>query len=361
MATLDGGTYPGSRLNGYIVRSDEKILITGANGFIGTNVLKVLLEYGFSKIRCLVRSDRNISKLKNVIGNSNVGVELIQGNLLSRDDCSRAAEDVSIVYHLAAGVEKSFPGCFMNSAVTTRNLIEALLQNRRLMRFVNISSLAVYSNAKIPRGGLLDEFSEIDNRLFERWDAYTYGKSKQDQILIEYAKKHNLPYVIVRPGVVFGPGKAAVTARIGIDTFGIFLHLGLNNKIPFTYVENCAEAVVLAGLKKGIDKHVFNILDDDLPKSHEFLKQFKRQVGSFISIPVPYPIWYGFCFLWEKYSKWSEGQLPPVFNRKKAEIFWKRMRYSNKKAKEMLGWSPRVTMKDGLERYFQYMKEMKGN
>jgi nucleoside-diphosphate-sugar epimerase len=267
MAILDNGVFSDGDRNGYLAKFDETILITGANGFIGSKVVEILLEYGFVRLRCLVRSDRNLSKLQRLIGSSKSKVELYQGNLLSRNDCQRAAECASIVYHLAAGVEKSFPGCFLNSAVTTRNLLEALLKGHTLKRFVNISSIAVYSNEKVPRGGLLDESCEVDKRFVERWEAYTYGKARQDEILLEYARNQNVPYVIVRPGVVFGPGKPKISERIGTNTFGIFLHLGLSNRIPLTYVDNCAEAIVLAGLRKNIEGQVFNILDDDLPKS----------------------------------------------------------------------------------------------
>lgn len=360
MAILDARVFSDAGRDGYIAKPEETILVTGANGFIGSKVVETLLEYGFTGLRCLVRSDRNLSKLQRLIYSSKSKVDLFQGNLLSRNDCLRAAEGVSIVYHLAAGVEKSFPGCFLNSAVATRNLLEALLKEHTLKRFVNISSIAVYANEKIPRGGLLDESCEVDTKFVERWDAYTYGKAKQDEIVLEYARNHNVPYVIVRPSVVFGPGKPKITDRIGTNTFGIFLHLGLNNRIPLTYVDNCAEAIVLAGLRKGIEGQVFNIFDDDLPKSREFLSLYKRKVRRFSSIPVPYPIWFSFCYLWEKYSKWSEGQLPPVFNRRTCSVYWKGNRYSNRKAKELLGWQPRVTMKEALQRFFAYMREVEG-
>jgi nucleoside-diphosphate-sugar epimerase len=345
---------------GLIVNPEEAILVTGANGFVGSKVVEILLEYGFKRLRCLVRSGQNLEKLQRIAESSGTEMQIIVGNLLSRDDCLRATEGVSVVYHLAAGVEKSFPGCFLNSVVTTRNLLEALIKGRTLKRFVNISSIAVYSNEKIRRGGLLDESCEIDTKFVERYEAYTYGKAKQDEILLEYAKNHNVPYVIVRPSVVFGPGKAKITDRIGTSTFGIFLHLGLNNSIPLTYVDNCAEAIILAGLKKGIEGQVFNILDDDLPKSRNFLSLYKRNVHRFFSIPVPYRAWFLFCYFWEKYSKWSEGQLPPVFNRRSCSVYWKGNRYSNIKAKELLGWHPRVPMKEALQKFFAYMRAVEG-
>lgn len=341
-----------------IISKTHLILITGAGGFIGSKVVQTLLAYGFKKLRCLVRSNSNFSELKQAADDANADVEFIQGNLLSRDDCSHAVKNVSVIYHLAAGVEKSFPGCFLNSVVTTRNLLDAAIQEPTLKRFVNTSTIAVYTNENIPRGGVLDETCEVDTMFVERAEAYTYGKAKQDELVLEYAQKYHLPYVIVRPSVVFGPGKARITDRIGTDTFGIFLHLGLGNTIPMTYVENCAEAIVLAGFREGIDGQVFNITDDNLLTSRQFLRKYKRQVKNIRSIPVLYWLWYSFNAVWEKYSKWSEGQLPPVFNRRTCEVYWKRVKYSNKKAKELLGWQPKVPMNDALDIFFKYMKTM---
>jgi nucleoside-diphosphate-sugar epimerase len=344
-----------------IVDTSDIILITGAAGFVGAKVVQALLTHGFTNLRCFVRSTSKLKGLESIIKDSKAAdVEIMQGNLLSRDDCRNAVKDVSVIYHLAAGIDKTYPGCFLNSVVATRNLLDAAITEPNLKRFVNTSSIAVYSNENIKRGGLLDETCEVDQNLLERHEPYTYGKAKQDALVLNYAKECNLPYVIVRPSVVFGPGKAKITSRIGSNTFGVFLHLGLNNIIPLTYVDNCAEAIVLAGLTKGIDGQVFNIVDDNLPRSREFLKLYKSKVRNFFSIPVIYPAWYFFNFFWEKYAKWSEGQLPPVFNRRSCVIYWKGNSYSNQKAKELLGWQPRVSMNEALDKFFGYMQEVKG-
>jgi nucleoside-diphosphate-sugar epimerase len=359
MATLDYGIMSDTGRSEYIVNPEETILVTGANGFVGSRVVYTLLSYGFKKVRCLTRATSKSRNLEDIAREfASDSLEIVEGNLLSRDDCERAVKGVSLIYHLAAGVEKSFPGCFLNSVVTTRNLLDAVIKERTLKRFVNTSSIAVYTNEKIPRDGVLDESCDVDTRLVERYEPYTYGKAKQDEIVIEYALKHRLPYVIVRPSVVFGPGKAKITDRIGTSTFGLFLHLGLNNRIPLTYVDNCAEAIFFAGLRKGIEGQVFNITDDDLPTSREFISMYKRRVRRFFSLPIPYPLWFSFCYLWEKYSKWSEGQLPPVFNSRGCSVYWKGNTYSNRKAKELLGWQPRVPMQEALERFLTYMREM---
>jgi len=211
--------------------------------------------------------------------------------------------------------------------ITTRNLLEATIGGNGLKRFLNVSSFAVYSNENIKRGGLLDETCEIVSPPQRRGVAYCYGKAKQDDLVLEYHRKYNIPYVIVRPGVVYGPGKNSITGRVGIGTFGVFLHMGGSNTIPLTYVENCADAIVLAGTRDGIDGEVFNVVDDDLPTSREFLRMYKKNVGYFTSLPIPYNIAYLLCYLWERYSKWSEGQLPPVFNRSRCTAEWKGNRY----------------------------------
>jgi nucleoside-diphosphate-sugar epimerase len=275
------------------------------------------------------------------------------GNLLSREDCNAATQDVAVIFHLAAGRgEKSFPDAFMNSVVTTRNLLEASMQHKCLRRFVNVSSFAVYANKKKLRWRMLDESCPVETRPELRGEAYCFAKVKQDEIVIEYCKKFGLPCVIVRPGYVYGPGNEAVTGRVGIGTFGVFLHLGGTNEIPFTYVDNCADAIALAGLKKGIDGEVFNIVDDDLPSSRQFLRLYKREVGRFKSIYVPHVLSYALCYGWERYSTWSEGQLPLAFNRRRWHANWKKTHYSNAKLKG-IGWYPRVPTKEGLSRYFE--------
>jgi nucleoside-diphosphate-sugar epimerase len=220
-----------------------------------------------------------------------------------------------------------------------------------------VSSLAVHSNEKLRRGQVLDETCEIDAHLVERFDPYAYGKAKQDELVREDGRARGLPYVIVRPGVTFGPGKAKIPGRVGTDTFGVFLHLGLGNELPLTYVENCAEAIVLAGLTPGVDGQEFNIVDDNLPSSRQFLRRYKRAVYPIRTVPVPYPLFYLFNVAWESYCLRSGGQLPPVFNRRTCEAYYKGQTFSNEKAKALLGWRPRVGMNEALERFCAYARE----
>lgn len=340
-----------------IIDLDDPILITGSNGFIGSRVVETLLRSGFSNLRCFVRPSSNVERLRTILGNApRAQAEIVSGNLLSRADCATATRDVAIIFHLAAGIEKTFAGSFMNSVVTTRNLLDAATMYGRVRRFVNISSFAVYSNWNMQAGGVLDETCELESRPMERAEAYAFAKLKQDELVIEHAGQSGIPYVILRPGAVYGPGTRHLTARVGIDTFGVFFHLGGANRIPLTYVDNCAEAIVMAGLKPGIDGEVFNIVDNDLPTSRQFLRMYKRHGKRFRSVYLPYGVFYGFCWMWEKYSAWSRGQLPPAFNRRRCATYWKGNKYSNQRLKDRVGWMPAVPFAEASKRYFDSVK-----
>jgi len=341
----------------WIASRNELILVTGAAGFVGSRVVESLLRSGFRRVRCLVRPARYSSMLDAVLEKyGSAACEIVEGNLLSRRDCEEASNGVGVVYHLVAGRGKSFPACFQGSVITTRNLLDALSARGRLRRFVNVSSFAVYSNWLLPRGAVWDESCPIEDHLEERYDAYTYGKVKQDELVFDYHRKHGVPFVTVRPGIVFGPGKKAIPGFVGVDTFGFFAHLGGGSQLPLTYVDNCADAIVLAGLVSGVEGEVFNVVDDELPTSRQLLREYKRRVRPFLSLPVPYWAAYSLCWLWEWYASRSNGQLPPVFNRRMCAFAWRGHRYSNQKLKDLLGWRCRVPMGEALSRYFDYQK-----
>ena len=166
----------------------------------------------------------------------------------------------------------------------------------------------------------------------------------------EYGEKHKLPYVILRPGYVFGPGKTELNGRVGINTFGFFVQVDGSHLLPLTFVDNCAEAIVLAGLKAGVEGEVFNVVDDELLTGRQFLRLYKKRVNRF-SVRIPYSVAYALSLLWEKYSNWSQGQLPPVFNRRRCAAEWKGNRYSNQKLKDRLGWKPSVPMEQAMKAF----------
>lgn len=335
----------------YIISRNDKVLVTGSNGFIGAKVVECLLEYGFSNVRCFVRSPNRLERLQRVLEKfrESQDVEIVRGNLLARDDCKVATQGVSVIIHLAAGFEKSFSSDLANSVEATRSLLDAFLEYGRPLRFVQVSSFAVYSNLKMDRNAMLDENGPLENAAQDRHDAYSFGKLSQEKLVAEYSGSRGLPYVILRPGAVFGPGKTDLTGRIGTRMFGLFLHVGGSNQLPLTYVDNCAEAIVMAALTSGVEGEIFNVVDDDLPTSRQFLDAYRKR-RRLLCVPIPYFAAYSFCAL----SEYGSRYLRPLkrFNRRRCAADWKGNRFSNQKLRQRLGWKPRVSMDQALENFF---------
>jgi len=155
---------------------------------------------------------------------------------------------------------------------------------------------------------------------------------------------------VVRPGFVFGPGQELLGSRIGLEVLGLFLHLGGRNPVPLTYVENCAEAVALAGTAPEAEGTALHLVDDDLPTSADLLRRYRREVRPVRAVPIAYTALRLLARLNAWYSAATDDHLPPVFTPYKVASLWKRQRFTNGRAKAVLGWEPRIPMGEAGER-----------
>lgn len=332
-----------------------KILVTGANGFLGSALVERLLVRGHRGIRLLVRPGSDQSRLARLEREYPGGIELSIGTLNIPAECARAVEGVDIVYHLAAATGGAAADMFQNSVVATKNLLEAMLATGRKIRLVFCSSFAVYGVAGLPRGTVVDENTPIEPRPEDR-DVYSHTKLRQEQLVWQYHREKGVPTAFVRPGVIYGPGGGSgMSTRVGLNLFGLFLHLGRKNIIPLTYVDNCAEAIAVIGEREDTNGQVYNVVDDDLLDAKEYLARYRKSVQKLRYISVPYPVTWLLSYAVEKYYDHSKGQLPAIFTRYKTGSMWKGNRFDNSKLKA-LGWKQLVSTDEGLTRHFEYRR-----
>lgn len=334
------------------------ILVTGAAGFLGTALVRRILERGTKEVACLVRPGARPASLDQ-LAKSHPGarIDVRDAGLTSAADIAPALEGVTTIYHLASAMAGSPADMTMGTVVSSKNLLEAIgrrkAEGHAPPRVVLVSSFGVYGVAELPRGAMVDESTPLEQNPVQR-DVYSQTKLRQEQLFREYEQNLGLPLVIVRPGVIYGPGGNAMSARVGMDVFGVFLALGGRNRLPLTHVDNCAEAILIAG-EKGKAGEVYNCVDDDLPTCDEFLAAYRRIVRRMPVLPVPYPLAQLLSRAVSWYSRTSKGQLPAVFTPYRTAASWKGNRFDNSKLKS-LGWTPSVPTRQGMEESLEWHK-----
>jgi nucleoside-diphosphate-sugar epimerase len=331
-----------------------RVLVTGATGFLGKRLVHHLLGRGF-QVRCLVRSTANLEALRAEAGeDGRHRLEFCSGSLARIDACAEAVQGCAVVFHLAASLSGATATLFLDNVIGTRKLID-LVHRASVRRLVLVSSLAVYGTAPLAPGAVLDEGCGLEPEPHRR-DPYTYSKVVQEQVAWEAYGQGQLPLVVVRPGVIYGPGRDCLTNRVGLRFGNLLLRMGGRQVLPYTFVDNCAEALALAGTAEGVEGQAVNIVDDNPPTCRELVRGYRRAVKRIRVLPVAGVAIGPLSRLFEWYSQRSGGQLPAVLTRYKSMAQWKPLRYSNAKAKALLRWSPRVNFADGLQQTFAWLR-----
>ncbi len=336
-----------------------KVLVTGAGGFLGARVVERLLVHGYTDIRCFLR-DRGKAEKLTALAESYPGarLELCFGNLRSKTDCARAVADVMLVVHLAAGLKGAPAELFADSVVVSRNLLEALEARPDTpiteTRVVLVSSFGVYGVANLGRGARVDENTPLEEHP-ELRDAYSHSKLRQEQLFREEQGKAGYELVVLRPGVVYGPGGGAFSNRVGLQIGSVFFHLGGSNPLPLTFVANCAEAIVVAAGHPEAAGQAYNVHDDELPTASRYLREYKRRVKRIRSIRLPYVATQLLARALEAYRRRSLGQLPGILTPYKVASAWGGNRFSNAKL-HALGWRPLVATPDALAETFEHLR-----
>jgi nucleoside-diphosphate-sugar epimerase len=248
--------------------------------------------------------------------------------------------------HIAATMKGPPAALFADNVVATRRLLKTA-QAAEVPRVVLLSSLAVYGTSRLQSGSTLDETCPLDDQPHLR-DPYTYSKLAAELVAWEAHRAGRCPLVVVRPGVIYGPGRDPLTTRVGLRHGNLLLQMGSRHLLPYVHVDACAAGVALAITTPGIAGQAFNLLDDDLMTSGEFVRQYRRSHPRLRVIRVPQWAIGTVSRLSAWYHRWSRGQLPAVLTPYRSAATWKRLRYSTAKSAQFLGWKQCRRTQDGI-------------
>jgi nucleoside-diphosphate-sugar epimerase len=335
------------------------VLVTGSSGFLGRAVVERLLARGNLDLRCFVRPSSNLSGLDEIRSRYPYAhLEYVVGNLASRDDARRAVRGVETIYHLAAGMRGQPATMFVNTVVASKYLLEAIQDTKP--RVVLISSLGVYGTSFLEKNRLIGEETELDPHP-EKRNVYFHAKIWQERLFREQAANCKVDLVVLRPGVLYGntnPNRG-FPSRIGIPVGRVLLVLGGRSQLPLSHVSNCAEAIVLAGHRPETSGQSYNVLDDDLPGTIEYLREYKQQVRNIATLRLPFRATMLLSTAVEKYHAKTHGQIPPVLTRYESCAMWKGHRFDNRKIKD-LGWKQIVPTEEAMRETFEYLRDANG-
>jgi nucleoside-diphosphate-sugar epimerase len=275
-------------------------------------------------------------------------LEIQRGELTDTTYLERSLNQSDVVYHVAAALGGSTSTLFLNTLIPTRKLLAAA-QATGVKRFVLVSSLGVYGTKTLRNWQTVDESCPLDPQP-ELRDPYTFSKVRQEVVAREFCQQAGLPLVVVRPGVIYGEGRPVITSRVGLQVGPLLVRMGGSHALPYTYVENCAEGLKLAGLAEGVDGETFNLVDDGIPSGHQLLRMLRKRGKKQRSVWIPGPCIQPLSWIYETYARWSAGQLPPVITRYRSAALWKPLRYSNTNAKHKLHWTQPIPTEQALER-----------
>ena len=329
-----------------------KILLTGAGGFLGKAIATSLLAEGAQDLRLHYRrkpDDALIAPLR--AAHPEAHIETCGANLLADKEVREIVQDVDCIVHAAAGMRGAVADMFANTVIGTRNLLEAA-REAGVTRIVLISSFSVYRTEHLADKALLSEATELEPEPTRR-GAYAYAKTRQEQLFREFTAQAGIESVILRPGVIYGPGGSAISPRVGLQAMGLFFSLGNGVTLPLTYVENCADAVARATLH-GPAGAVYNVVDDDLPSCRDYEKGYRSKVQKLRALPIPYRAFVTGSAWLERYHKRSKGQLPAVFTPYVVRSMYRPLSYSNA-ALKAIGWRQRVPTAEGMARNFDWL------
>ncbi|QYO68133.1 NAD-dependent epimerase/dehydratase family protein [Leptolyngbya sp. 7M] len=305
-----------------------KALVTGANGFTGSHLVKRLEQRGDTVV-ALVRKSSDLSRL------AGTNAQLVYGDITDQQALATAVAGVDWVFHTAAYVELGLVDAALMERVNvegTRQVLEAALA-AGIRKMVYCSTIGVYGDTQ---GRVVDESFQRQQKDFS--SAYDSTKYQAQQLVDQFAAE-GLPVVSVMPSGIFGPDdphfgpvlKAFLKGRLK-------LWAGGRRITGIVHVDDLVEAMLLAAEKANPGSHyIISAGDMSTREMFEFLS---RETGIPVPKEVPEPLVRLAGNLLDPIGRLFSWQ-PPLSRERVHYVYDRCVRVSGNKARNELGWQPR--------------------
>ncbi len=326
-------------------------LITGASGFIGGHLAERLRAEG-RQVRCLVRSGSDTRHLERL------GVELAPGSLEHPRSLQRAVEGCTYVVHCGAMVSDwgTVQEIERTNVAGTRHLLEAAAR-ASVRRFVHVSSTDIYG---YPGSAAVEENHPPAG--FRNWYAQT--KLDAESEVRSVAARQGLDTVVLRPSTVWGPRSVDVVGEIGgAIRGGYMLLVDRGRRIAgLVYIDNLIDAMLLALREDAARGEAFNVTDGLPVTWKQFTDGLAAGIGARsarFSMPYPVATSVGTCLehSYRFLRRTTHLSAPALLSRQAVHIMGTDQDFSNRKAREILGWEPRVGYDQGLESTVAWLRD----
>jgi predicted dehydrogenase/nucleoside-diphosphate-sugar epimerase len=257
-----------------------RILVLGATGFIGRELIRQLTAQGRST-RVLARKPGGWAATFDP-----KFVEVMAGDASRPDDLERSLAGISHVIHLARAQAKTWAEYQKNDVDVTRRIAEAC-QKHGVKRLIYASSIAALDTSK-NAGTITDDTPVVPSAAWG--DPYSKSKAANEETLMAMHRGQGLPVVIVRPGIVLGRGGSPFHFGVGYwprESICQFYGDG-TNPLPIVLVEDVATALIATLDVEGIEGQAFNLVAEPSLSAREYLDELERCSNfRFEKIPTP--------------------------------------------------------------------------
>ncbi len=333
----------------------EEVLVTGANGFIGQHLVRILLDSGQS-VRAVVQGDHPLYFFRKE------EVELREADLTTPGTLSGIANGIKIIYHLAAVSRNDLRKPWAEYDAVNIKGTEALLREAEragVRRFVFVSTVeaAGYGDGVNPR-------TEED----PPHPKNNYGKSKLGAEKIVLNGKWKMECVVARLPMIYGPGTPLIVPKLfGMVRWRVYPLIGFGDtKMEFCYVANAVQGLRLCGERLEAAGQLFYISGQRSYTIREVISHVAAAMGCRVAfLRIPRSVAMGLALLWESVARLFP--FPPLVSRYSGKPFFTRetVRWttqdvnivSTQKIRDILGYQPAVDITEGCRLTAQWLKQ----